>query len=138
MARGPTSTANIMQEQTGVPSSQTVQAEHAPRLQAIFVPVRPSGPRKTSASVARDSTFIVRSTPFTWRTASWMKLLDGSAASAAEAFGMSVVAPTPNVTQADALNSSRRDNSDPAMTILLFPLLATTYGMIMPVAPRRD
>ena len=55
-ARGPTSTASIMQEQTGVPSSQTVQAEHAPRLQPIFVPVSPSGPRRTSASVARDST----------------------------------------------------------------------------------
>ena len=49
--RAPTSMANIMQEQTGAPSSQTVQAEQAPRLQAIFVPVRPSGPRSTSASV---------------------------------------------------------------------------------------
>ena len=32
-ARSPTSIASIMQEQTGAPSSQTVQAEQAPRLQ---------------------------------------------------------------------------------------------------------
>src|SRR5271157_2057587 len=76
-----------MQEQTGVPSSQTVQAEHAPRLQAIFVPVRPSGPRRTSASVARESTFTGRSAPFTLRTMSWTELLEGAAASPAEAFG---------------------------------------------------
>lgn len=37
--RAPTSRASTMQEQTGAPSSQTVQAEHAPRSQAILVPV---------------------------------------------------------------------------------------------------
>ena len=36
--RAPTSIASIMQAQTGTPSSQTVQAEQAPRLQAILVP----------------------------------------------------------------------------------------------------
>ena len=40
----------------GAPSSQTVQAEQAPRLQAILVPVSPSGPRNASASVMRGST----------------------------------------------------------------------------------
>ena len=97
-ARGPTSTANVMQEQTGVPSSQTVQAEHAPRLHAIFVPVRPSGPRKTSASVARDSTFTWRSTPFTCRTMSWIEASIGAAAPSAGAFAINAAAPTPIVT----------------------------------------
>ena len=97
-ARGPTSTAKVMHEQTGIPSSQTVQAEHAPRLQAILVPVRPSGPRKTSASVARDSISTVRSTPFTRRTMSWIEPPDDAAASPLEALGISAAVPTPIVT----------------------------------------
>ena len=54
-----------MQEATGVPSSHTVQAEQAPRSQPILVPVRSSGPRNTSASVALGSTLTSRVTPFT-------------------------------------------------------------------------
>ncbi len=46
MSRPPASTARMVQEQTGSPWSQTVQAEQAPRLQPIFVPVNPSGPAK--------------------------------------------------------------------------------------------
>lgn len=55
--------ANIMQEQTVTPSSQTVQAEHVPRLQAILVPVRPRRPRNTSANVIRGSTCRVNVAP---------------------------------------------------------------------------
>ena len=55
-ARAPTSIASIMQEATGAPSSQTVQAEQAPRSQPILVPVRSSGPRSTSARVVRGWT----------------------------------------------------------------------------------
>src|ERR1017187_8688239 len=65
--RSPTSAASIMHEATGTRSTQTVQAEHAPRSQPIFVPVRSSGPRKTSASVACPEIATDRCTPFTLR-----------------------------------------------------------------------
>ena len=52
MSRPAASTARMVQEQTGSPSSQTVQAEHAPRLQPILVPVNPSGPRRASTRVS--------------------------------------------------------------------------------------
>ena len=48
--RVPTSIANTMHEHTGNPSTNTVHAEHAPRLQAIFVPLSNSGPRSASAN----------------------------------------------------------------------------------------
>ena len=48
-----------------MPSTNTVHAPQAPRSQAILVPVRPSGPRNTSARVARGSTRSVRATPLT-------------------------------------------------------------------------
>ena len=56
-----------MQEQTGMPLSQTVQAEQAPRLHPIFVPVRPSGPRRASANVMRGSTSNLCVLPLTAR-----------------------------------------------------------------------
>jgi hypothetical protein len=56
--RAPTSRARIMHEQTGEPSSQTVQAEQAPRWQA-----RPNEPRNASARVVRGSTCSLRAAP---------------------------------------------------------------------------
>ncbi len=63
-SRPRTSIASIMHEQIGFPSIQTVQAQHAPVLQAILVPVRSSGPRSTSASVMRGGICSVREDPF--------------------------------------------------------------------------
>src|SRR4051812_5995635 len=50
-SRSPTVWTSVMQESTGTPSSCTVQAPQCPSPQAIFVPVRPSSPRRVSASV---------------------------------------------------------------------------------------
>jgi len=61
--RPATSMANVMQDTTGTPSSRTVHAEHAPQLHAIWVPVRPSGPRNASASVVHGGTATVRLAP---------------------------------------------------------------------------
>ena len=49
------SRANVMQLATTSPSSQTVQAEQAPRSQPIFVPVSPSASRSTSTRVVAGS-----------------------------------------------------------------------------------
>ena len=55
-----------MQEQTGVLSTITVQAEHAPRSQTTFVPVMSSLTRSASANVVRGSTCSVLFCPFTF------------------------------------------------------------------------
>ena len=65
IALSPTSMARIEHDATGAPSSSTVQAEQEPRSQPIFVPVKSSGPRNTSANVARGSTATVRVAPLT-------------------------------------------------------------------------
>ncbi len=58
---------------------------------------------------------------------SWIEPPEGAAASPAEAFGIIETAPAPIVAWTELLRSSRRDNSDPALTIPSFPLLARTH-----------
>src|SRR5450755_2804015 len=65
--RPPTSTASSMHEATGTRSSHTVQAEHEPRSQPIFVPVNPSASRSASTSVVDGSTETSRSSPLTFK-----------------------------------------------------------------------
>src|SRR3954452_213802 len=43
----PTCPAAVRQEQTGAPSTRTVQAPQSPASQPIFVPIRPRSSRKT-------------------------------------------------------------------------------------------
>ena len=57
----------VMQEATGAPSSQTVQAEQAPRSQPILVPVSSSASRKASARVVLGSTESAQGVPLTLR-----------------------------------------------------------------------
>ncbi len=108
-SRAPTSIASIMQEQTGAPSSQTVQAEHAPRLHAILVPVSPSGPRSASASVIWFGARNARSAPFT--LSAIISGPDVSTAGAEEiaAAGIAFVAAAPTLASADPRNNALRE-----------------------------
>src|SRR5438552_18964944 len=54
-----------MQESTGVPSSNTVQAPQWPSPHAIFVPVRPTSSRSVSASVRPTDTSTEYRRPLT-------------------------------------------------------------------------
>jgi len=111
-ARGPSSTAGSMHDATGAPSSQTVQAEQAPRSQPILVPVRSSGPRSTSASVTRGSTFTARATPLTVKvsdTTPGPTIAGSSAATALRASPSSAMLPA--ATPAPPRND-RRDTAD--------------------------
>src|SRR6267142_2457511 len=53
--RLPTSMARVMQEHTGVLSTMTVHAEHAPRSQTIFVPVICNSSRKSSPAAPAEA-----------------------------------------------------------------------------------
>src|ERR1019366_7639072 len=55
IVRLPTSIASIIQAAIGFPSSQTVQAEQAPRSQPTLVPVKSSESRNASANVVFGS-----------------------------------------------------------------------------------
>ena len=107
-------------KQTGAPSSQTVQAEHAPRSHPILMPVRPRVPRNASASVARGSTRGDRAIPL---TSSMMGIVSAAAvaelASCAIALSLSVARATPMMAACAAVRvensrNERRDNPEPS------------------------
>ncbi|HYX88240.1 MAG TPA: molybdopterin cofactor-binding domain-containing protein, partial [Gaiellaceae bacterium] len=64
-SRPSTVCTSVIQESTGTPSSWTVQAPQWPSPQAIFVPVRPSSPRRVSASVRPTGGSTSYSAPLT-------------------------------------------------------------------------
>src|ERR1035437_7105220 len=107
-----------MQPRCGSPSSHTVQAEQAPRLHAIFVPVSPSGPRNASTSVMRGSTRRGLSTPLTFRTMSNSDPLGAlvGAARLAVAPARASRALAPTAAETDPPRTARRDILAPAMS----------------------
>src|SRR5947208_17042130 len=72
--------ARTEQEFFATPLTVTVQALHSERSQPIFVPVRPSVRRSTSASESCEATFTHSSLPLTlrWTTASETYLPPGA------------------------------------------------------------
>jgi len=122
---------SIMQAQTGKPSSQTVQAEQAPRLHAILVPVRPKGPRSASASVMLGSARSVRVAPLTSNvigTASGPTPADPtfSACDPATSVSLSMVAPA--VVRAEPRRKERRDRSLPTSSLHVSRTAAKKHG----------
>jgi len=110
----PTSTASSMHEQTGFASSHTVHAEQAPRSQPIFVPVKPSGPRRASANVMRGSTVSLCTSPLTCRsiTTSPGPTDCGTSRSlgAAANEGVALIMVAPAVVRAEPSKNERRDS----------------------------
>ncbi len=136
MRRSPTSTASIMQEQTGNPSSQTVQAEQAPRSHPILVPVRPSGSRSASAKVIRGSISNLCESPLTSRSIAtacdptdWGSLPCGSTVLIDDA-AFIIVAPA--VVSAEPRRNERRE-SLACMTDLILALV--TVATVIYVKP---